>query len=331
MNLSPLISIIVPVYNAGQSLHRALESLLRQEYTSLEIIMIDDCSLDNGVEVMQHFVPLLQRAGMKARLIKHERNQGVAAARNTGLDQASGTYIYHVDADDWLEPQALALLLQEAEATAADIVGCNWYLAFSANERLMKQPPVSTPLQALEAMMNGTMRWNLWLFLVRRALYQQHNIRFQPGMDMGEDMSVMLQLFLLAARFSFVDKALYHYGQANAQSLTKTYSDAHITQVTANMQVLEQRIAASAFAAVLGDNVDFLKLNIKLPLLISDQQQQHQRWSTWFSEANGRVLENKALPNRTRMLQWLALKEQFWAVRLYYRLVIKFIYGIIYR
>ena len=331
MNSSPLISIIVPVFNAGQSLHTALESILQQEYTCLEIIMIDDCSLDNSIDVMQHYIPLLQRAGMKTRLIKHERNQGVAAARNTGLEQASGEYIYHVDADDWLEPHALTVLLKKAKATAADIVGCNWYLTFSENERMMKQPPFATAAQALEAMMNGTMRWNLWLFLVRRALYQQHNIRFIPGMDMGEDMSVMLQLFLNATRVSFVEMSLYHYGQLNVQSLTKTYSDVHITQVTANMRVLEQRIAESAFAAVLSDKVDFLKLNIKLPLLVSDQEQQHQRWRPWFSEANGRVMENKALPYRTRLLQWLAMKEQFWAVRLYYRLVIKFIYGIVYK
>jgi len=331
MSNKPLVSIIVPVYNAGHSLPFALESIRSQSYTVLEIIMVDDCSQDNSPAVMARFVPLLQDAGMNIRTITHEQNLGVAAARNTGLQQATGEFIYHLDADDRMEPDAIALLLEEATGTGADIVGCNWYLSFSANERLMSQPACATPLQALLAMMQGTMRWNLWLFLVRRSLYLNHNICFVPGMDMGEDMSVMLQLFLHAEGLSFVNKPLYHYGQSNEQSLTKTYSDAHLAQVTANVQVLEQSMVESVYSAQLLTKLDFLKLNLKLPLLISDRKEQYQRWLTWFPEANGRVLENKTLPFRTRAVQWLAFRKQFWALRLYYRLLIRFYYGVIYR
>ena len=331
MKNNPLVTIIIPVYNAAGNLPVALNALHKQQYCHLEIVMVDDGSQDNSLMIMDQYLPKLEQREMIVKIIRHEYNQGVAQARNTGLENATGDFIYFLDADDWLEPDALESLLEAAISQQADIVGCNWFLAFKHNERQMNQPTFKTPWQAIDAMLRGTMRWNLWLFLVRRSLYMDNQIRFTTGMDMGEDLLIMMKLFVRAGRVTHVDRPLYHYVQTNEQSLTKAYANEHFNQVTTNVKAVECQLLDSPYASQLGNGLNYLKLNIKLPLLISDQEEQYRRWLNWFPEANGQVMENKALPFRTRMIQWLAVKEQFLGLKLYYRFVIKFVYGVIYK
>jgi glycosyltransferase involved in cell wall biosynthesis len=330
--INPLVSIIIPVYQAEATLPGLLQSVCSQSYRYLELIFINDCSTDHSVQILREFGSKLSDAEETSlMIISHDQNLGVAAARNTGLDHASGEYIYFIDADDALEPDTIELLIHSALSNDADLVGCNWYLTFNQNERKMQQPTFSTPREAIKKMLNGSMRWNLWLFMAKRSLYKKHQIRFIPGMNMGEDLLVTMQLFIHAANVSYVDKALYHYGQSNKQSLTKLHTEAHIQQLSANVDAMERCLRNSNFAKNLDDDLDFLKLNIKLPLLISDQKEQHQRWLSWYPEANAQVMKNTALPLRTRLIQWLAFKEQFWAIKLYYRMVIKMVYGQFYK
>ena len=75
----------------------------------------------------------------------------------------------------------------------------------------------------------------------------------------------------------------------------------------------------------------FLKLNIKLPLLITDDESRYRQWMQWFPEANGYVMKNKLLPLRTRLVQCMAAKGRFFAIKIYYRFVIRFVYGVIYK
>lgn len=329
--LLPLVSIIIPVYNAGKTVVTAIEGIQTQTYTMLELLFINDGSSDESHQIIEKSRASLESLGMRVNVVSHNQNQGVAAARNTGLDHATGEYIYYVDADDAIEPDAIETLVRAAEKHQADIVGCNWFLTFAQRERKMNQPAFTTPWDAIRQILEGTMRWNLWLFLVKRSLYEAHSIRFLPDRNMGEDLLVMMQLFIVASRVAYVDRALYHYGQSNEESLTKVYSDRHIDEVTENVLAAERVLRRSPYVEKLGHRIDYLKLNIKLPLLITDRYEQHRRWLRWFPEANNRVMENKALPFRTRFLQWLAVRKQFWAVRLYYRAVIRFVYGKLYK
>ena len=110
-----LISIVVPVYGTEAYLSQCVESLLAQTHSYLELILIDDGSLD-------HSGALCDRYGEQDRRVRviHQDNQGVSAARNAGIKAAHGQYIAFVDSDDWVEPDYLAALLQAAEETEAD-------------------------------------------------------------------------------------------------------------------------------------------------------------------------------------------------------------------
>ena len=327
----PTVSIIIPVYNAADTLPILLESIYGQGYIRLEVIFVNDNSRDGSLALLNSSKERLEKLGVKVKIIDHQVNCGVASARNSGLDNATGEYIYFVDADDIIEPTAIEELVGEALRTNSDIVGSDWFLSFKRTERRMRQSTFATPWEAIQKMLEGSMRWNLWLFLVRRSLYEENKIRFIPSKNMGEDLLIMIKLFASSKGVSHIKLPLYHYRQTNEHSLTKTYSAKHIEEVITNVNQVEEFLESGKYREQLGNLLHYLKLNIKLPLLISNVQTNFRLWLRWYSEANHFVLENKALSRRIRWLQLAAVKRQFWIVRLHYYLVVKVVYGVIYK
>ena len=121
----PLISIIVPVYNVEAYLHQCLQSILDQTYTNLEIIVVDDGSTDHSPAICDHF------AALDARVkVIHKKNGGQSAARNIGLDTASGEYIGFVDSDDWIDNDMYETLYNLISQYGADISACTHYLEY---------------------------------------------------------------------------------------------------------------------------------------------------------------------------------------------------------
>lgn len=321
------VSVIVPMYNVAHILDKAVETLFAQTLKGVEYIFIDDCSNDNTLQLLNTRLPV--KEGIVVKVLHHECNRGVAAARNTGLDSASGEYVYYVDADDYIEPYTLEQFYNNAVESGADIVGCEWFLTFEKNERHMKQADITTGNELFVKMAHGVMRWNLWLFLVKRSLYETKGFRFIEGMNMGEDMMVMMKLALCTHKVKIIHEPLYHYIQTNSGSLTKNFN-AYRYQVTSNVNAVEEYLKLQG-RHDLNDALMQLKLTLKLPLLISDKVEDYETWYHWFSEANGSVKGNKDLPWRTRLIQVAASKRQYWILKLYYWLVIRVVYGIIYK
>lgn len=324
MHESPLISIIVPVYNAEKALQKCLQSISAQTYHKLELIIINDCSTDNSLQIVyDHFNTLQNKKEILLKIIHHKKNRGVAAARNTGLDNATGDYIYYVDADDWIEPDTLQCLLNKALLTDADILGHELWFQYE-KERHIKLPDIETGEEAFTKMANGELRWNLWLYFVKKSLYEENNIRFLEGMNMGEDMMVMGKLFLCAKKTSVVHKPFYHYTAGNPTSLTKEKSAARIQQMTTNLKALEDFVTKYKDKEFY-KNVQYLILQAKLPLLFSNDVEDYKTWRNWFPEANRYAQRNKASSFRNRFLQYMAAKKMHFVLKWHYRLTNFFI------
>ena len=322
------VSIIMPVYNAAATMDRALASVEAQIYRDFELVCVNDCSSDESLSKLRAFAG---KVDFSVKIIEHDVNRGAAAARNTGIDAAEGKYLAFIDADDAFAPEALSEAVAVAEEKNADIVGWDWKLSMSKDERYMEQADYFSPLEALKNFMSGVMRWNLWLFMSRRSLWNDNAIRFLPGMNMGEDMMVMHKLFCCAGNVVQLRSALYHYNAVNSSSISRQFSESNRMQVSANVEEVEKYIAGSRYSAELGDMLALLKLNIKLPLLVSGSKEDYRTWRGWYAEADGKVMDNKAQPLRTRLLQ-LAAKNGLWPlVYMYYILVEKILYGVIYR
>ena len=107
--MSPKVSIIVPIYNAENTLHRCIDSILNQDYMDFELLLIDDGSKDTSGVICDEY------AAKDARVrVIHKENSGVSASRNLALDEAKGEYLQFLDADDWITPNVTRLLVESA-------------------------------------------------------------------------------------------------------------------------------------------------------------------------------------------------------------------------
>jgi hypothetical protein len=146
---------------------------------------------------------------------------------------------------------------------------------------------------------------------------------------MGEDMT-MIKLAACANSVAYVPKAFYHYVKLNANAYSATMSERHKVDIRFNVgQTVD--FLQNKFGNALEKEIAFFKLNTKLPFLITDDEAQYEVWKEWWPEANKYICDNKAQVFRTRFVQWFAVKGQFWAVKLYFMVVYKLVYGVIYR
>ena len=330
MSLQPTVSVIIPMYNVSEYVDDCFSNLASQVLTNFEVILIDDKSVDDTIEKVIRAIEYFEREDVEFTLITQEMNMGVACARNMGLERASGEYVYFYDADDRIEPDTLSALYSEAKQRDADIAGCEWFISFAQNERHIKQRDVQRGVDLFRGFASGIIRWNLWLFMVRRSLYEQNGFKFLPGMNMGEDMMVMMKLALISNRVSIVHKPLYHYSQTNTGAQTKNWSKEKRDQVTSNVKEVEafcRRNYGDSFDLEL----DFLKQSIKLPFIISDRRDDYKIWADWFPESDKSIRRNKSLPFRTRGLQLAAANRQYWILWLYYKMINRLVYGLLYK
>lgn len=134
METTPLVSVVMPAYNASRFLRQAVDSVLAQTYANLELIIVDDCSTDDTLQIMQDYAARDSRV----RIIAGETNQGVARVRNRGIQEARGAYIALLDSDDvWAETK-LEKQLACVRETHADIVYCSFDLVDEQGVRLNK-------------------------------------------------------------------------------------------------------------------------------------------------------------------------------------------------
>lgn len=321
------VSVIIPVYGVEAFIERCMRSLLEQTQQEVEFIVVDDCSPDKSIAIARKVVS--EYPNRSVRFISHDANKGLPAARNTGLEVATGEYVFHCDSDDWVEPDMLETLYRAAEEAKADIVWCDWFLSFEKNERYMVQPQYATPTDALKGMLSGTMKYNVWNKLVKRELYTANAISFPSGYGMGEDMTV-IKLFACAQTVTYIPKAFYHYVKLNASAFSNTYSEKHLMELRHNVEDI-QCFLTDRYGEMLKAEMQFFKLDVKFPFLISDDKKKYDLWKTWYPEANSYILQNKNIGMRRRVLQLLAAHGQYWMIRLYYRVVHKFVYGVIFR
>ena len=321
----PDVSVIIPIYNVGRFIGRCADSLMRQTLPDVEFIFVNDCTPDDSLTVLNS---VISRYDRDVKIISHKENKGLPSARNSGLAIAKGEFIFHCDGDDWVEENLLERMVFEARSKEADFIYCDFFLSFEKSERYMGNPDFEDPQEMLKkGFLGGTMKYNVWNKLVRRELYD--DIRFPDGHSMGEDMT-MIQLLCGSKRVAHVREALYHYVQTNTGAFSKTQSPKQLADVRYNVDRTVSFLE-SKYDSSLEESISNFKLSIKLPFLISDRSDQYQLWREWYPEANVYVLSNKDVPFRTRFLQWMAAKNIWFGVRLYYWLVYRIAYRLLFR
>ena len=223
----PLVSVIVPIYNAKDHIARCVESIRRQTYENLEILLLNDGSEDVSLPVCQMFA----RVDRRITLID-KANSGVAATRNLGLRCATGEYLQFVDADDTLLPNATELLVDRAQRFAADLVIAHYNRITPARARgegETQRPPRPDKVQTFGFLLEGPMDKQafaaglmqepasfyygvMWNKLYRADIVHAHDdILCAEDLDWSEDLYFNLSYIRYAERFYALSTPIYNY------------------------------------------------------------------------------------------------------------------------
>lgn len=202
----PLISVIIPVFNREKCIEKCLESIIRQTYTNIEIVVVNDGSTDNSLNICKRFSSEDSRM-----LLIDKTNNGVSSARNAGLDVSKGDFIAFVDSDDWVEQDFIEILYKTLICNNVDISQCGYF--FHKNNVISLPPVLQNSVldknQSLILLFEDYLVRNfLWNKLYKRSLFQ--NIRFPEGKNY-EDVNVMYKLFDQCERIAYVNAPKYHY------------------------------------------------------------------------------------------------------------------------
>lgn len=217
MELIPKVSVIMAAYNAEKYISRALDSILAQTMNDFELIVVDDGSTDTTADIVDAYAT----RDTRVRVI-HQDNGGVAKARQAGIDFASGEYTIHMDSDDWADSEMLQDMYDAAIANSADILICDYYETFPDREVYNTQRLDPADRVSVFGQMLNNLAGALWNKLIRRELYAQYGVRFNPEIRDEEDKLICLKFLSQDITVSYLGKAFYHYDhRANQQSLTK--------------------------------------------------------------------------------------------------------------
>ena len=212
MTNTPMVSIIVPVYNASKTLRRCVDSVLKQEYADFELFLVDDGSPDDSGTICDEYA----RRDPRVHVI-HKTNAGVSAARNDALDRAQGVYLQFLDSDDWLSPDATRLLVRTAQETQCDLVIADFYRV--AGDRVSHKGEIDEEgVMSREAFASHMMEnpadyyyGVLWNKLFRRAIVEEHQLRMDVNVRWCEDFLFNLEYILHAETFAALRTPIYYY------------------------------------------------------------------------------------------------------------------------
>lgn len=222
LNKDCKISIIIPVYNIAQYLPRCLDSIINQTYKNLEIIIVDDGSVDNSKEIITEYEK------KDSRIVSiFKENSGVSDTRNMGIEVSTGDYIGFVDGDDYIEPDMFELLINNALKYNADISHCGYKMVFPSRVDYYYNTGkviIQDKNKGILDLLQGTLiEPGIWNKLYKRSVVGK--VRMPSGIRINEDFLFNIMVFANAEKSVFEDKPMYHYILRKNSAATSAISE----------------------------------------------------------------------------------------------------------
>lgn len=218
--MNDLISVIVPVFNDEKYLKECIESIIKQTYENLQIILIDDGSRDKSGKICDMYAEKDKRIE-----VIHKENGGVSSARNVGLDNARGEWVTFIDADDWVEEDFLKLMLEKATKEKADVVLCEYNRRIEKNiervELTAKEEIINSEKHLQNALNPQTGCGYCTMKLIKKSIIKD---KFDENLKAAEDALFSIRLSNKINKEVILRKALYNY-RMNSESAVKRYDE----------------------------------------------------------------------------------------------------------
>ena len=214
------VSVIVPVYNVEKLVGQCMESLITQTFKDIEVVVVDDCSPDKSMQVVNGYA----ENDSRIRIVTHEKNRGLMQARRTGYIEAKGDYVVFCDSDDVLPHNAIELLYNEAVASLADVVSGDMTLFYpdSGCEQLRKSHLSfgTDMISVYKSLLTSEYHHNLCGKIFRTSLLQDNKYKTVENFTNGEDGYLFYQVMENVCKVVHINESVYCYRQ-NMQSSTK--------------------------------------------------------------------------------------------------------------
>lgn len=238
-------SIILPIYNVEKYLRQCVDSILRQSFCDYEIILVDDGSTDSSPALCDEL-----EASYPAIKVLHQKNAGLSAARNSGVNMASGEYIIFIDSDDFLTSEHFLEKMKKMTRTSPDIIQYKYSKYFESDSRL--QPCSFSYNRAMGNLSYAGMIQHMveddafygmaWIKAIRKNLLDSHHIAFEVGL-LGEDMEWNYHLVCHAKSMALIDEAFIAYRQREG-SITSTHRLKNLTDFIYILEKWSSRITS---------------------------------------------------------------------------------------
>ena len=221
--MKPLLTVVIPVYNVEKYLKRCIDSILIQEWKNCDILLVDDGSTDNSPQICEDYAKAYDIIS-----VIHKENGGLSEARNTGISNAEGEYVYFLDSDDWIEPNTFSDLAEVIESDQYDIISFNPEFVKSEHDIIKSDSKRTKRLTGKEALIDMFSYGFITGFatdkIYRKTLFTKNTIQFPVG-KYYEDLGTNYKLFLAAKKVYATNQKYYHYLIDNPDAITQSWNE----------------------------------------------------------------------------------------------------------
>lgn len=281
--MAPLASVLMPVYNAGRYLRDSVECVLRQSVRDFEFVIVDDGSTDNGIGIVQSF------RDRRIRVVRHEHNRGLAAARNTCLEAARGVYVAWLDADDLCHPSRLHEQL-EVLTRRPEVGLCGTWVKTLGGDRVHKwRYPIDS--DTLKARMIFDDPFATSSVMIRRSVLARHNAMFDDSFPLAEDYDLWERLSRVTL-LANIPKYLTYY-RLHPKQTSNALLD---RQAAAVWRIQERQIRRLALQATDEQRETHLRLGVRWDF--TGDETWVERARAWLEKLSGANEERAIFPRR---------------------------------
>lgn len=217
----PLLSILIPVYGVERWIERCAISLFEQDYENIEYIFVDDCTQDDSITILRKVISRYPNRATQVRILRHQKNRGLAAARNTAFDAASGEYIRIVDSDDLIPKNSCSLLINAIIGSNSDVIIGGYRTLLPRNHTTITLP-IPNNERTLKKRLCGIISPAMWSCVFSHQYLNKCNLRWKEGVNISEDYMMMTRILLLA-KTSVINDIVYIYDLTQDRNRIVTY------------------------------------------------------------------------------------------------------------
>lgn len=323
------VSVIVPVYNSQRFLRQCIDSILQQTYHNLELILVNDGSTDNSGNICNKYAKIDDRV-----CVVHQDNMGVSAARNSGIYHATGNYLQFIDSDDFIDSDMTESLVAAIERNSASMVICGYKRIELSTGGCIHNSSSKVGFFKIEEMLNILDYLYARSFInspcnkiYRAQLIRDNAIRYQKGIELGEDLLFNLDVIKKSTSFEVIPECPYNYVKYNNGTLTGKHRE---NLYDIQKMLFEQLISLYEDRKTYAHQINNLELTYSKNILgIILHIAECYSWKNFKSylktakDIQSDVIFNKTLYNlnliysQEKLLKFLMKKKMFFAIFFY--------------